>query len=93
MLGGEKPKDDPARIIDLALLLRRSLKIRYHVVAGRRRLTRDSRNRRLTRDFRYRRLTRNSCIPSPFFRRKIPEKWKKNGFLDSRDQNKILNFS
>ena len=38
-------------------------KVRYHVVAGRRRLTRDFRNRRLTRDFGNRRLNRDFRIP------------------------------
>ena len=32
-------------------------------------------SRRLTRDFRNRRLTRDSQIPSPFFRKKITEKF------------------
>ena len=51
-------------------------------IPGRRRLTRDSRNRLLTRD---------SRIYGMFFV-KISGKIWKIGFLDSWDQNKILNF-
>ena len=51
------------------LLLNKSVKrkIRYHVVAGRRRLTRDSRNRRLTRDSRFRLFFRKNRLVHSFF--------------------------
>ena len=66
------------------------------MIAGRRRLTRDTRNRRLTRDSRNRRLTRDSRIPdfsckNQFFYCKI-DPWQPGEAVRTRGNQKKHDF-